>query len=181
MEEITKAMLAAGPGGLIAYEYNRLYYGAMSRRNPPRNVSASVRLDWSRHVDPSGCHLWTGYKNFGYGRLKWRGEFWGAHRLAWFAKHGPIPEGLCVCHRCDVRACINPDHLFLGTSPENTADRDAKKRQARGATIALSKLTAEKVREIRVSRKVQADLADIYGVSQPAISAILRRKTWKHV
>jgi hypothetical protein len=87
------------------------------------------RLARDSVTDPeTGCLLWTACRiNTGYGLLRWRGRPWLAHRAAWMARHGPIPPGLCVCHRCDVRTCINPTHLFLGTQKDNMVDMAAKR------------------------------------------------------
>lgn len=81
----------------------------------------------------SGCILWTGrVHSFGYGMVQVGGKNQYAHRTAWILAHGPIPKGLLVCHKCDVPACINPDHLFLGTHKENTHDAMKKGRLASG-------------------------------------------------
>lgn len=80
-----------------------------------------------------GCWLWTAYRDMrGYGTIKINGKGKRAHRVSWEIHFGVIPLGMCVCHRCDNPSCVRLDHLFLGTSAENTADSVAKGRQARG-------------------------------------------------
>ena len=81
----------------------------------------------------SGCFLWlSGISGSGYGAF-WDGSRQrGAHCVAFELCRGPIPEGMLVCHTCDEKSCVNPEHLFLGTHADNMADRDAKGRQAKG-------------------------------------------------
>lgn len=88
----------------------------------------------------SGCHLWLGVVDNDYGRLKEGNRWIRAHRRAWTLRHGPIPDGMLVLHRCDNTLCVNPDHLFLGTNAQNIADRNRKGRQAKGALHGLSRI-----------------------------------------
>jgi hypothetical protein len=111
----------------------------------------------------------------------------GAHRVAWEVAYGPIPVGLFVLHRCDNRGCVRPEHLFLGTAADNTADMMAKGRHRvnpnplRGTRHANAKLTDARVRTIRASPATHTDLARKYGVTKQVISAVRKGKTWKHV
>jgi len=103
------------------------------------------------------------------------------HRFIYEQKIGPIPPGMCVCHRCDNPACINPDHLFLTTNRGNTADRHAKHRDAVGSRVGTSVLTESQVAEIKRSREMGTALARRFGVSKSTISAIRTGKHWTHV
>jgi predicted DNA-binding protein (UPF0251 family) len=160
-------------------------------------------LFWSRipSREPDTCWLWTGYRNAGgYGRLRHQGRLWLAHRVAWTLTQGPIPDGLDVLHQCDVPACCNPAHLWVGTDADNSADRERKGRCHRitgpahhfygkpelkqGVLNAAAKLTENNIREIRACYLVMAnqeELAREYGVSQTTISRIVLRQTWRHI
>ena len=74
------------------------------------------------------CWLWLRTQQFGYGYTKIKRTRWRLHRLMYTVKHGPIPPRLEVCHKCDIRNCCNPDHLFLGTTKDNMQDASTKKR-----------------------------------------------------
>jgi len=136
----------------------------------------------------NGCILWQGATTpNGYGVIGSGGHFANnipAHRAAWEFANGPIPAGLFVCHHCDVRACVNPDHLFLGTQADNLQDM-AKKNRRKGERQPNHKLTDIQVREIR---KLYAQggiselqLAQQFGVTPSNIHAILKRGTWTHI
>ena len=146
---------------------------------------------WAR-VTKAGideCWLWTGGKNiYGYGMLRTErlAARKGAHRFSWEMHNGPIPEGMQVLHRCDVRNCVNPAHLFLGTNEENTADKVAKGRQRgpRGENQPFARLTEAQVRQIRElhgNGLSNGAIGQHFGVGAEAISKIIRRVNWKHV
>lgn len=131
----------------------------------------------------SGCWEWTASRfNNGYGKFWHGGENRGAHRVSYELYHGSIPDGMYVCHRCDNPACINPDHLFLGTSRDNAADKVAKERQARGLGHGLAKLTEADIQAIREATDISnIELGKRYGVHNSSISRIRLGKTWAHV
>ena len=138
----------------------------------------------------SGCWIWngaTGGKGYGYITYEQGSQGGiGAHRVSWMLHRGVIPKGMYVCHKCDVPACVNPDHLFLGTNQDNVADCIAKGRKKYGKVrfgeaITSAKLTESAVIDIRKKRMVQKEYAKLYGVSQGSIRNVQRGRTWKHV
>lgn len=132
--------------------------------------------------DPNGCHLWTAcILTSGYGQFRLNGKLGRAHRVAWQLAHGPIPEGMHVLHRCDVRACVNPEHLFLGTNADNMRDMTEKGRAAKGEAGGNAKLTEADVHAIRADSRVARKIADDYGVSVSAVKHIKKRRSWKHI
>jgi len=131
------------------------------------------------------CWAWTAGKNTkGYGHFKWAtGDVRQAHRASWEIHNGPVPEGQQVLHKCDNPACVNPDHLFLGTNDDNVADRVAKGRSARlaGEKNPRAKLTADQVTVIRSSSAPLSALAKEYGVSIAAAGYARRGDHWKNI
>lgn len=137
-----------------------------------------------RHITPdeNGCWLWPGVIDpNGYGHASLNGERYWAHRLSYMHHHGTIPDGALVCHHCDVRRCINPGHLFLGTAADNTADMVSKKRHRFGEQAPNAKLTEANVRAILADTRSHEAISAEYGISSPTISEIKKRRTWRHI
>ncbi len=180
------------------------------RRHPARfcskpcaaaGVSAAAAKDlesefWER-LDKNGaiarpgmtpCWLWTGARTapepgLGYGILIYKGRPVRAHRFAFFLAHGRWPEP-CALHRCDVRLCQNPEHLFEGTPEDNCADRHAKGRDERGEDRHCSKLTEEQVLEVRALAAAGLSypaIAQRFPVRDHQIRRIALRRSWKHI
>lgn len=145
--------------------------------------SVQERFDdkWSP-VPEAGCWLWEGDAlSSGYGRMKLNGEQVRAHRVSYDLHKGPIPEGMHILHKCDTPACVNPDHLWAGTHAENMADRAAKGRGVRGASVCTAKLNDESAMEVYQAAGSQRAIAKEFGISQFAVHQIKTKKTWKHI
>lgn len=130
------------------------------------------------------CIWWTGSVNRdGYGTIRSGKSVFKAHRAAYEIAVGPVPNGMCVLHRCDNPGCVNPEHLFLGTQAENMADAVYKGRhktpKVRGEAHANSKLTEEQVIAIRASQCSQKSIAKQFGITQSNVSQIKNGKRWK--
>ena len=149
-----------------------------------------IKQFWTKSVikDLFSCWEWigaTGEK--GYGIMKWDGRLQVASRIAWQIVRGIIPDGLCVCHRCDNPPCVRPSHLFLGTQSDNINDMVSKKRNndPKGEDHGRSKLTNKDVFKIRKLWKTrlfyQTTLAKKYQVHVVTINRICNRRNWKHI
>lgn len=127
------------------------------------------------------CWIWR--NAYRYGKIEIDGRTTPAHRLAYEHWNGPIPEGMCVCHTCDNKACVNPAHLFVGTVADNSRDAAVKKLYWRrfGVANLQAKLTDEQVLDIRADTRTQKVIADSYGVDPSTVSYIKTRKRWRHI
>lgn len=154
---------------------------------PHRHMPLSQRFDchWMP-VTESGCWLWTGrIADTGYGKMWVNGrDGQSAHRVSYQIHCGEIPAGMMVCHRCDVRSCVNPDHLFLGSAAHNSSDMMTKGRHRtapnKGSANHNAKLSDEAVRRIRAGGDAKK-LSEHYGVSRGLIYHIRRNLAWRHV
>jgi hypothetical protein len=135
------------------------------------------------------CWLWTGKTNdAGYGIFTVGNRQSRAHRIAWQLHHArQVPEGMLIRHRCDVRACVNPEHLVAGSHSDNNADAVRRQRRSavKGEASPNAKLTAEKVQWARQQWEsglaTKAELARQLNVGPTTIHAALLRQSWAHV
>lgn len=137
--------------------------------------------------DDETCWEWQAHlvRN-GYGQIHvmGRGKVM-AHRLSYELANGPFPEQLFICHKCDNRKCVRPDHLFLCTHDRNMRDMRKKDRQLKGEEHPNAKLTHAQVREIHrlwnTGQYTQTKIARMFGVSPRNISLVLSGKGWGHI
>lgn len=155
---------------------------------------AFIEAQFARYTMPiteCGCLIWTGQLTTEeYGRIERtiapskrislcrRTKYkCPAHRVAWVRENRrAIPKGMYICHHCDVRCCVNPDHLFLGTSQENAQDMARK-----GRNFRLNKLTEHDVIHIRESSAHDLELAKQYSVGRQTIYLARTRRTWREI
>lgn len=132
-------------------------------------------------VPECGCILWEGFwKESGHGRIMINRKPFPVHRLAWIRDFGPIPDGMFVCHKCDTPACVNTNHLFLGTVADNSRDMVNKRRSTHGSKNPMAKLTYAQVNEIKRMTGRHKDIAKIYGVCRQTISNIKSGLRWRY-
>lgn len=146
-----------------------------------------AKVDKGPH--PKGCWLWTGYKQrFGHGAISRGGKTVLAHRHAWALLKGPLPASACLLHRCDVPACVSPDHLFIGDRATNMADMKAKGRRAYGEQTGCAKITEAQAKEILAAfrrygpkRSNASELARRFGIPYQIVVNIGSGRSWNHV
>lgn len=150
-------------------------------------------MDLSYYVEnyvrkTESCWLWVGLKNRGgYGVGMRKGKHFLAHRLFYALTTEKIPHGMCVLHKCDVRNCVNPDHLFIGTYADNNKDRSKKGRNGyvKGGKHPRAILSDEKVIEMRKLRNIDGlkfrEIAELFGVHLTTAVYAVKGKNWPHI
>lgn len=149
------------------------------RRHPPFKDRFEQKVERIPGVD---CHLWTACLIArDYGGIQHNGKIKRAHRVAYELYVGPIPDGMCVLHRCDTPACVNPDHLFVGTPADNSEDMCSKGRSPKGVRNGRAKLEESQILAIRADPRSQRTIGKEYGISRIQVRHIKRRIQWQHV
>lgn len=178
---------ACGCGSLLWPQTGHRYMGVPQyRRGHHLNAARTTEERFWKYVQKQDrCWEWAGVGRVaGYGRLRVSGgNKVLAHRFSWELHRGTIPDGLFVCHHCDNRLCVRPEHLFLGTAQDNVDDMMAKGRgvESRGEANGNSKLTRAQVEDIRMRRargEKRIDLAREFGVRPENVSLITAKKIW---
>lgn len=161
----------------------RLYPPGRHLGNQHDSLSLAARFFSKIAFGACDCWYWVGARNhLGYGETA-SGK---AHRVSWELHHGPIPEGMHILHRCDVRCCVNPGHLFLGTHADNMRDMAGKGRGAtpdvRGERNPQAKLTAAEVEAMREARQITGatyrTIARWFGVNTMTAHRAINGATW---
>lgn len=175
--------------GLCNKHYQQM---AKSGTLPPAIIRDDTARFWSK-VNKNGpiheslgtrCWLWTAQCSRGYGRIWLKGSQSAAHRYSYELHKGPIPNGMLLCHSCDVRNCVNPEHLWLGSSLENNHDMIDKARHAFGVKNPKAKLQESDILEIRrlsQSGMFLKDIAVQYEIAISTVFDIVKRRRWRHV
>ena len=140
----------------------------MTKRDVKERIMSKVS------INSNGCWIYDGAYRGEYKVMKVDGRNQSVHREAYKAFLGPIPEGICVCHRCDDPHCCNPAHLFLGTHQDNMRD---KIRKGRGNQA----LTAQQVIDIRKDTRKQREIAVEYNIGRSTVAKLKRGFTYKAI
>lgn len=153
----------------------------------PSHWTPEQRLAQRTKIIPNGCHIYMGATSYGYGQITINQKTLKTHRLAWeLANRRAVPGGLFVCHRCDNRRCVNPDHLFLGTHQDNVDDMMAKGRArrgvpARGSAHARAIIDEETATRIYSAVGSASAIGRKFGVARAVVRGIKNRTHWAHI
>lgn len=153
-----------------------------------KDLSLSTHERFWKKVHKTGaCWIWKGGIDWdGYGKFQYLGRNQHAHRVSYQLKNGDIPAGTVVRHSCDVRLCVNPEHLIIGTHVDNVRDRQQRNRQAKGERQWCARLTESLVLQLRRRAKTEGygfirRASRETGIPHQTIQSVLSGKTWRHL
>lgn len=153
------------------------------RPHAGHGATLGERIDFYSIPEPnSGCILWMGaIQKSGYPKITVNKRSRRGNRVVYELHHGPIPRGMLVCHKCDVPACVNPRHLFLGSPFDNMADMLAKGRAITGEKRHFAKLTDDLVRQLRAGTISVHEAHEKTGISIRSAYAAKSGEKWRHI
>ena len=155
-------------------------------------MTHAASVIWKRVKKTKTCWLWIGCLNkSGYGNTRYQGKAYRAHRLSYLLTYGSIPDGKMICHKCNVRNCVRPSHLYAGDHSTNTLDMiragtwKIKRFVAYGQDHPISKLRNTEVKKIvrlyRIRKWSHRTLAARFGVARRTIARIVQGECWSHL
>lgn len=165
----------------------KLYSSPLLSECDPQHLANRI-MNRIKEIDSNGCWIWGGTLSAGYGCMTILKKSKRVHQVSWSITRGKlIPSGMCVCHKCDNRKCVNPEHLFLGTHSENMKDCYEKGRSKlrnqsfpkdSNPSAKLNQNDVDNIREMLNVGKTQKAIANTYHISQSQVSNIKRGIRW---
>lgn len=140
-------------------------------------VINSISSFWEKVKKLEKCWEWLGCICDGYGIYMIGGKKNKAHRWSWIFKHGPISPGMKICHKCDNRKCVNPDHLFIGSDADNILDAAIKGRMSKKLSIK----DVVSIFKMRKNGHSHASISAKFGIHQSNVSRTLSGERWSHL
>ncbi len=152
----------------------------------PARSPEQIEEDFLSRIEkmPSGCHEWRGtIEKRGYGVLTIEDRQWRAHRYAYVRANGPVSDTLLICHRCNNKLCVNPEHLYAGDDRANGRDKAAAgtSKGERNPGVKLKEADVIQIRELYADGRSQPWIAKRYKIAQTHVSEIVRGIQWSHI
>lgn len=164
--------------GMCHKHYKRWQINGHTGLNTGKGCTDPVeRFKFLTKREQNGCLEWQGaIATNGYGQTKWNRVYFSAHKFSWTLHRGKVPDGMLVLHKCDNKRCVDPDHLYIGTVKQNTADAIARGQIKTGTAHPMSKLTEAQLAEARAAVEPIKVLAAKFGVHNATIYKALKRR-----
>ncbi len=147
-------------------------------KNRTKTFEDAVKSKFATHSrnEPNGCIVYTGQSNGSYGQIEHKRKTYLAHRAAYLVFKGEIPDGKMVCHSCDNRLCINPDHLWLGSAKDNVQDMISKNRQRYVQRLKFSDEQIGEIKKALSDGMSHSKISELFGVSCAYVSLLRNNK-----